>query len=178
MNQNLVDFYRGAGADAAGRTIADVWKFDHAHLEDVHDYIQWLFPLAKASQYNANAPLLDDETIAAFTGDPALQSKLEKSLLLMLDFYGLQLVPAAGTIIIIKKASHYAARQSNWQDAPSGSINHNLLRLTRMLESLRLLGMCRESLALWRCLEDLQKEVPSKIPDKTVGFWKQAAGQV
>ena len=29
------------------RTIADIWCYSHNELEGVHDYIQWLFPLAE-----------------------------------------------------------------------------------------------------------------------------------
>lgn len=176
MNQKLIDFYRGTGKDDVGRSISEVWQFDHALLESTHAYIQWLFPLATASKFNANAPLLDDETIALWNGDDKLKTRLEKSLRVMLPFYGLDLAPAAGTIVVIKKAANYASRKDNWQDADAGFINHNLLRLTRILESLRVLGLTRESLALYRCLEAIQKEDSAKIPAKTLSFWKRAAG--
>src|SRR5438067_2661486 len=62
MNDKLLNFYRGTDSDNMGRRIESIWGWDFTKLESVHDYIQWLFPLAKASQYNPDAPLLDAET--------------------------------------------------------------------------------------------------------------------
>jgi len=170
-NQQLIDFYKGEGGDAASRRIETVWAFGHEQLESVHDYIQWLFPVEKPSQYNSDAPLLDGETIAVFKDDASLQERLVRSLRLLLDFYGLQLVDG-----VIAKSSAYAERQSTWQDAAQGHINHNLLRLTRIIECLRLLGLGDIATALYNCLAQIQSEVPDRIPAKTAGFWKQAAG--
>ena len=41
----VVAFYRLEAPDARGRMLHDIWRWDSARLETVHDYIQWLFPL-------------------------------------------------------------------------------------------------------------------------------------
>jgi hypothetical protein len=174
VNNTLLDFYRGTQPDVKGRRIADIWGWDHTKLESVHDYIQWLFPSAKPSAYNPNAPLLDDETIAVFQSEQILQENLLQSLDLMLRFYGLEL--QGDDFPVIAKADNYAFRKANWQDAPAGQINHNLLRLTRILEALNVLGLQSYSRALCRCLNAIQREEPTKIPQKTAQFWCQAAG--
>lgn len=173
----LVSFYRGEGLDAAGRGLEEIWGWDDTRLEGVHDYIQWLFPVVQASKFNPDAPLLDKETIAIFRGEPVLRSNLLKSLTVMLGFYGLSLVGDPGTPAV-EKAPDYDARKDTWQAAPAGYLNHNLLRLTRILDSLRLLGLEQHSAALYSCLEAIQKEEPARIPAKTLAFWKQAAGLV
>lgn len=182
MNTQLLGFYQGSSTDLAGRRIDDVWQFDYGKLEAVHDYIQWLFPSAKASKFNANAPLLDGETIAVFLADDSLRQRLGKSLAVMLDFYGLEFATADNTAVeavdVVRKAANYAERQANWQDAPEGYINHNLLRLTRILEALAILGLKSESQALCRCLAEIQQEQPSKIPAQTLHFWKISAGMI
>jgi hypothetical protein len=172
-NQKLIDFYRGIGSDAAGRTIAQVLQFDHRRLEGVHDYIQWLFPTAKASQFNPNAPLLDDETIAVFREDILIQERLQQSLAVMLEFYGLHM-RVGEDCITIRKGPNYAARKGNWQNAPAGQLNHNLLRLTRILECLTAVGMENYAVALYGCLASIAQEEPEKIPVRTVSFWQQA----
>jgi hypothetical protein len=175
MNNQLVAFYRGTAPDIADRLIDEVWNFDYAKLEAVHDYIQWLFPTAKASQFNPNAPLLDGETIELFCADQDLNARLSQSFGLMLDFYGLTRVGHADATVV-SKAAHYGERKANWQDAPAGYLNHNLLRLTRILETLNVLGLLDESRALCHCLAEIQQEEPSKIPAKTLHFWRVAAG--
>jgi hypothetical protein len=173
-NAQLIAFYRGQGLDAAGRKIEDIWDFDHAHLEGVHDYIQWLFPSPKPSAYNGQAPLFDAETVAVFAGDADLQQRVLRSFALLLEFYGLELVGDDANLAVTK-AANYAERRANWQDAPAGYLNHNLLRLTRIIECLRLCGLRAHSQALVACLTIIQAEQPAQIPAKTLDFWKQAA---
>ena len=54
----LLRFYRLEGPDARGRTLPEIWAWDAARLEGVHDYIQWLFPLPEPSAFNPHAPIL------------------------------------------------------------------------------------------------------------------------
>lgn len=179
MNSQLISFYRGKMPDIAGRNIDDIWQWDHDRLERCHDYIQWLFPLAMPSKFNANAPLLDAETIAAFNHDPDLQERLQKSFLLFLDFLGLQQTgsPDDGTLQVSKTPS-YENRRGNWQNAPMpGYINHNLLRISRVLECLLMLGLVTQSKAFYCCLEAIQAEQPALIPVGTLNFWRKASGQ-
>ena len=56
------DFLRGTGCDGRGRRLADVLAFDDARIEGVHDFIQWLFPLAEASRAVPGAPVLGAAT--------------------------------------------------------------------------------------------------------------------
>ena len=72
----LLRFYRLEGADARGRTLPEIWAWDAARLEGVHDYIQWLFPLPEPSAFNPYAPILTQATIEAFRADPELRQRL------------------------------------------------------------------------------------------------------
>jgi len=60
MSRRLVAFSEGSAPDDRGRFIGDVLRFDDEKLEDVHDFIQWLFPLPERSGANPLAPILDD----------------------------------------------------------------------------------------------------------------------
>ncbi len=176
MNDKLITFYSGSGKDSSGRTIESIWQFDYDRLESVHDYIQWLFPSSKRSNFNWSAPILDFETIQFFNASADLKDRLRKSLLLMLDFYGLEFDATASSANTIQKAAHYSERKNIWQSKQLGLPNHNLLRLTRILEALQVLGFANESLAVFKCLEQIQDEEPNKISDKTLHYWRAAAG--
>src|SRR3954463_3005118 len=130
-NERLLRFYEGAGTDDRGRRIDEIWRFTNDELETVHDYIQWLFPLAERSAFNHGAPLLDDETIDEFANNETLHRNVEHSLRVMLDFYGLAIAGAE-----ILRVPTFTERSRNWL-RPG---NHNFLRLTRMIKSLKLLG--------------------------------------
>jgi len=92
----LVDFYRGLGTDIEGRLLEDILAWNDDELEEVHDFIQWLFPLPEPSQYNPDAPLLTKEDIAAFKSDPVLQANLMRSFERILAFLGLCVVRGEG----------------------------------------------------------------------------------
>ena len=164
-NAQLLQFYRGEGADESGRRIGDVWRYSVDELEGVHDYIQWLFPLEERSAFNPHAPLLDAETMAEFRRDATLRANVERSLGVMLEFYGFTLDGDQ-----IARAPDFAARSRDWL-RPG---NHNFLRLTRILKSLALLGHEERAEELLACLEDVYRERPTVIGSNTFGYWRRA----
>lgn len=56
--------------------------------------------------------------------------------------------------------------------------NHNWLRITRVLISLNLLGLERESQALFRWLDDAWTRRRFPIPTNTYQHWKNASAAV
>jgi hypothetical protein len=145
---SLVAFYNGAAPDNRGRYLRDILKWPDERLESVHDYIQWLFPLAEPSAFNPSAPTLDAETIAAFHHSDELRENLRASFHRMRDFY-----------------------RNDPQWLTPG--NHNHLRLTRILKSLRLLGLPEESTEFYQELAAIYREHPEAITQRTFQFWSQ-----
>ncbi len=163
---NMVAFYRGAAPDAAGRTIAEIWAWDHRRLEMQHDYIQWLFPLPEASRFNPDAPQLTAADAALFRGDADLQARLSVSRDLMLRFYGLAFDGQTVT-----RAADFPVRAADWLT----SLNHNHLRLTRILLSLGYLGQSPVGQALLACLIDIAaREGREAVTARTRAFWEGA----
>ena len=165
-NETLLQFYRGFGTDDRGRTIEDIWGFTHDDLEGVHDYIQWLFPLGERSAFNPNAPLVDQETAETFRRDERLRGNVERSLRVMLEFYGLAI---AGHEIL--RVPTFGERSRNWLRPH----NHNFLRLTRILKSLMLLGHTDRAEQLLAALEAIHRRQPAVIAEDTLRYWRQAA---
>lgn len=161
----LVEFYRGNGEDAEGRKLADVWAFSDDEMEFHHDFIQWIFPLQQASRFNPNAPILSDKDIADFRGDPALRENLKRSFDRFLAFLGLE--EKDGRVV---PAADFQAK-SQVILAP----DHNWLRITRALTSLRLLGLPEQSEAFYEGLLDLMKDGKARITAETRRFWREAA---
>jgi len=166
MVSKILDFYSG-GREDEGRTLDEVLAWPDAELEAVHDFIQWLFPLPERSGANPFAPTLDAATIDAFRHSEELKQRLRRSFLRMLHFYGLDF--DAGSV---RPAANFALRSSNWLNPG----NHNHLRLTRLLRSLRLLGLASESTALFQALSEIYRTYPDRITQRTYQFWENAAG--
>jgi hypothetical protein len=166
----IVEFYRGAPLPS-GLCIVDVWDWSFDQLEDAHDYIQWLFPLDTPSSVNPDAPLVTPDTARAFEWDDVLRDRLERSLAVMLRFYGLErLVLPDGKVVVIR-AVHFQERRGVW----IWPNNHNHLRLTRILRSLQLLGQAKDARALLKCLLDVARvEGADIISPDTVAHWQGA----
>ena len=157
MNQPIVDFYSGKTTDTSGRTLREIHTWGYNELENVHDYIQWLFPLAE--------PILDTEQIAKFHADAELHAQLLASLDMMLGFYGFQ-----RNNLSIVRSNSWEERSRNWLRLG----NHNHLRLTRILKSLSLLGLKDHATALFEVLIAVVSEKSSAISNTTVGYWNIA----
>jgi hypothetical protein len=162
---DLVRFYLGEASDNQGRMLCDIWGWDYAALEEVHDYIQELFPLPDASRFNPRAPLLDEATAARFREDPVLRTNLLHSLRLMLDFYGFRLDEENREVV---RAENFRERAENWLVYS----DHNHLRITRILKCLHVCGLGEYAAAFWKALQ--ADATPRDVPEETLRFWREA----
>ncbi len=161
----LTDFYRGTATDSEGRTLSEIQAYNDDQLEAIHDFIQWLFPLREPSRFNPDAPLLTDADLAEFRSDPTLRENLLRSFEVFLAFLGLQLRNGQVT-----EAPTFERKKSVFAYP-----NHNWLRITRVLSSLRLLGLEDQSRAFFTFLKHYRDSGASGITSDTFAYWKAAA---
>lgn len=147
--RRIVAFYEGSGRDDRGRSLDDVLSFDDAALEYTHDFVQWLFPLRERSGANPTAPRLDDAAVAAFHERPELRANLQRAYDRMLAFY----------------------RSSDQWLTPG---NHNHLRLTRMMISLRTLGLAADARELYDYVTGVAAQ-RGGVTNETLRYWREAA---
>lgn len=164
---SILDFYQGT-PNNRGVTLEDICtNWDYDRLEQDHNYIQWLFPLLEKSNYNLTAPTTNIDTMAAFRKNSDLQKKMLRSFEMMLDFYGFSLKPD-GTII---KSEHYSERSKNWL-TPG---NHNFLRLTRILSSLKIHGLGEYADKFFSVLKNIYWwDWNNTIGENTFNHWQQS----
>jgi hypothetical protein len=170
---HLLGFYAGTRPDDRGRFLREVHRWPDYKSEQTHDYIQWLFPLAERSGFNPEAPILDAKIIREFRSQLELLRNVQTSFRRMLAFYGMG-IQEAGQLRVTRAVS-FAERCENWL-TPS---NHNHLGITRILKSLRLLGLEAEAIAFFECLADIYRMESAKatpgISEETFTFWQAAA---
>jgi hypothetical protein len=111
---DVVGFLEGSGRDAAGRSIYEVLGYGLGPLESRHDFIQWLFPLPTPSRAVPGAPVLTPSDIETLRASRIAQTNLAAATATMTRFY---------------------AVTDHWLQAD----NHNHLRISRIIKSLRLL---------------------------------------
>jgi len=161
----ITEFYQGTGADSEGRSLEDIWNFSDEEMEFHHDFIQWMFPLETLSRFNRSAPVLTETDIRAFQDDPKLRENLRKSLDRFLAFLGLtregdHIVPAAD----------FPTKQAIFMEP-----DHNWLRITRALSSLRILGLAEEAERFHEGLQRLILTGKARVTTETRAFWRNAA---
>ena len=154
----IVDFYRDQIGNTNGNTRQEILGWSDGALEMDHDYIQWLFPSNEASNFNCDAPTLTQEEAAIFQADPELQEKVRESFVRILKFFEFEFSEED-----IKPKQEVPL----WLKA----FNHNMLRATRVIKSLRLLGLHQEAAAFFECLVGFQV----RVSGNTFEYWRAAA---
>lgn len=143
----LVQFYRGEIPNNEGSFITDIMAYSYYQLEADHAYIQYILPLRERSMFNVEAPILTDDEIILFCSDPELTLKTYSTALKMLDFFGMYL---HGTDVGWQEPDpQHGHKDPKWW---LRDFNHNFLRMTRMLTSLRYFGYDEISLSTYNCL--------------------------
>ncbi|MCJ1364331.1 hypothetical protein MMC16_003441 [Acarospora aff. strigata] len=168
----LVRFYEhpNGGEDFRGRTLSSILNWRDDDLEYVHNFIQILFPLPEGSPINSQAPVIDRATFEAFHSRPELRARLRESFVRMLSFYGFALQETGGELKI-SPAANFRTAAKNWFQPYS----HNHLRITRIIRSLRVLGLEREAEAFFLALRELSPAGDRKISTTSWRYWTRAA---
>ena len=166
----LVAFYSpSTAAPINNLTLTKILKYSNPELEYHHDYIQILFPLPEGSRFNSSAPVIDEATFHAFRNSKELQGQLRKAFERMLSFYGLEIVNSTVNGIMIIPAPYFASASKGWVKR----LNHNHLRITRILRSLRVLGLEEEAKEFLAALTDVY-ENSGRIGGSSLMFWQRA----
>ena len=146
---NFEDFLTLKGKDFKGRTLQDIWFFSDSEIERVHDFIQVVFPLNKSSQAVFHGYYLDNQDLIS-------QIKSNKEV----------------TKNILKSSSWFFAfleRNMYWNT----KLDHNQLRITRVIECLRLLVSDEEADNFYNNVLELIKD-NNQVNKRTLDFWKNA----
>jgi len=166
MSSKIVEFFSQEGHDGHGRYLHHMLGLPNHQIEYSHDLIQWLFPTNEPSKFNSEAPVLTDEDIEVFKTNPKLQENLRWAYSRFLGFLGLTVSEDGKVVKGENFKDRYNEVWSYW--------NHNFLRITRAISSLRTLGLMKEAWALYEgCVEVARNEgVP--ITEHTFKFWAAA----
>jgi len=149
MASRIVDFLDGRATHGGGLLINELWAQDDAYLEHRHDFIQWLFPLQEASRAVAGAPVLTVQDVASIRASEAALGGLDCSSRRMMRFY-------------------------QATDAWLASRDHNHLRITRIIRSLRLLAGDQAANAFRDSLiADLSRR-GGRVNPTSLDYWRDA----
>jgi hypothetical protein len=148
-----IQFFRGEINHPRGFSISDILAWDDEEWERNHDFIQWVFPTFQKSAFNPDIPELTKKDVEIFRKDTDLQLTFDRVIERFLKFLD------------------YKRNEKPWWFHEG---NHNLLRITRALDSSKTLSEAGRHYEILNWLRDLQDENPGIIPKRTSHFWEQA----
>lgn len=160
----LIEFYRGNMPNMAGVYISQIWDFRPGEFEMDHDWVQWLFPSNEPSSMNCDAPTLTKEEAALFQNDPVLNALLKFSFVRVMHFMGFKVVGQGDGVITVEPDGTDENRK--WLS----HFNHNMLRATRIMKSLRACGLTQYAIAFYDALRPYRDHVSAN----TWKYWTEA----
>lgn len=151
LNKTLLSFYFDVGTDTEDRTHFELLAMTDEQMHSTHDFIQWLFPTFTPSAYNRNYPVLNQETIDYMKDDAVFQTRFGLGIKRMFDYFQLKYYKQGKNFVV-----HPITEKLFWMEYD----NHNLLRLTRIMESCRLFGYEETAMSLLNALVQTIKTHP------------------
>ena len=149
MQTPIVRFLEGTGSDHRGRFLITIHDHDDQWLEGMHDYIQWMFPLMEPSRSVNTSPVLTLDEVVFIRKSNNAQHGLSCSVERMQMFWG--------------ENDFWIKRY-----------NHNHLRLTRVIKSLRMLSGPEAAEEFKQWLNDRLGLRRNEIDEKALSFWREA----
>lgn len=169
----ILQFWNGEIKNQEGHSLHDMIAMSDEQIEQTHTCIQWLFPLFEESRKTPGSPVLEKDEIEPFLLNHT--KAYEKAFRRMMRFYGIRMSLVDGKVVF-GTADDFPDRAPYWLRQK----NHNFLRLTRIMQSLCILGQDRIARALQSFLLDLaESEQYSKIIGPTTAiFWVEAVPEL
>jgi hypothetical protein len=148
----LVHFLTG-GLDIRGRTLQEVLDWNDRELELRHDYIQWLFPLPEPSHAVPASPILTAVAREWLRAKPDAIDGVRAAAARMQRFY---------------------ENNDHWLVAN----DHNHLRISRIIRSLRLIVGDADADAFRTAILDRVDKSGAPVPSTTREYWEGGLGRL
>ena len=147
---DFLNFLSKEGNDFKGRTLESIWSFSDEDIERTHDFIQILFPLNKPSESAFHGYYLDSEDLIEQIRSNSIARES-----------------------ILKSSNWYLSFLTRNVWLWNRNYDHNQLRITRVIECLRLLISEDEADKFY---DDVLKIIKdnNKVNQTSLNFWKNA----
>ena len=146
---NFHHFLLNKETDFKGRFLSDIWEYSDNNIESQHNFIQLLFPLNKPSRAVLHGYYLNEKNlIDQIRNDQSAKENLMKSK----DWF-----------------VGFLSRNNQWKNYS----DHNQLRITRVIECLRLLVSEKEADLFYKKIITMLGS-DYKVNKKTLEFWSNA----
>ncbi|KAI5362072.1 Putative opioid growth factor receptor (OGFr) domain-containing protein [Septoria linicola] len=164
----IVRFYGEGAVDDEGRTLDEILDFNDDKLEGYHDFIQVIFPLPERSPINPSAPIINETVRDAFAENEVLRDNLFRALARMANFYAFDVSGTKDDPSFEPKARFERLAEQTWRTR----MDHNHLRITRIIRCLRILGLEQAALNFY---DALVANKGAEVSARSLMYWERAA---
>lgn len=152
----ILGFLSGSSSDYKNRFIDEIIAWDDEQLERCADQFQWIFPLHEESSMAFIYPVIDKNIVELSEDIPEVRDNIIFACERFKKFLGV------GDYLDEEKQKKWCTKN-----------NHNFLRITRVIRSLRLFGCENEALDFYKSIVECPM-VKINVDLKTKSFWKKA----
>jgi len=146
---DFLTFLKNEGVDFKGRSLSVIWNYTDSEIEQNHDFIQVVFPLNKPSANAFHGFYLSDQSELL---------KLQSS-----EIVKSNLIKSSGWFL------GFLERCMSWREG----YDHNQLRITRVIECLRLLVSNEAADTFYKDIL-LILGTFNTVNQRTLQFWSEA----
>ncbi|KAK5745016.1 hypothetical protein LTR17_001767 [Elasticomyces elasticus] len=140
--------------------------------------IVWLFPIPESSRFNARAPPLDRDTRDAFLTRQELRDRMLQAWKRMMAFYGWNVVDDGEESTVVFNSASITPRDDFLLKAQETWLvrdNHNHMRISRMIRSMRILGLYQQAQAMLNALIQANNAAGFVVKLATTIIWFDTA---
>ena len=83
----VIEFYLEQRKSQHNLSLQDMRAMPKRMIGDAYFYIPWLLPVTESSKWNRSVPVFNEEDLAIFIGDEAIQNKYLHSIDIILDYF-------------------------------------------------------------------------------------------
>ncbi|KAG0641591.1 hypothetical protein HOY80DRAFT_1111705, partial [Tuber brumale] len=172
--QMYIDFFTNGGLITTGArslSFLEILSYPDARLESDHSSIQLLFPTDSVSQSNALAPPMPDGFRGAM-GSARFTGCFMLGMRRIMAFWGFEFRGTSSTgRPLWRLVPSFVAANHAW----TRRVDHNHLRVTRLIRCLRLAGAPRGARSVYRSIIRAIRERNLPVNERSRRLWRRAA---
>ncbi|KAI2466131.1 opioid growth factor receptor conserved region-domain-containing protein [Annulohypoxylon bovei var. microspora] len=173
-SQQLLSFYDPflCTPNIYGHRFDEIVSWDDDRIERDHRFIQWLFPLARSSSADEDAPVVDRQILIYVRNHNEILQNMRLAVTRMMRFYGFDMFWDSELRVVISNLGLRNEVYGRWLKDK----DHNHNRITRMIQSLRLFSLDDEAEAIYQRFLLMNRGRGSPVSQATLHHWRRAAG--
>ena len=156
----VIEFYLEQRKSQHNLSLQDMWAMPKRMVGDAYLYIPWLLPVTESSKWNRSVPVFNEEDLAIFIGDQAIQNKYLHSIDFILDYF----------YLYRERNQFYPKPELTERKVWLRNIGHESKKISRIIRSLNYCGHTELAKSLQQLAIKLGQE-KGVIQEETIGIW-------